>query len=67
MEFSEYHVKFLGLQSVSNGQSVKDFCFIIVDLQCQFLLYSKVTHIYTHAFSHIILHHVPSQVIRYSS
>ena len=29
----------------------------------QFLLYSKVTH----SFSHIILHHVPSHVTRYSS
>jgi len=48
---------------------------------CQFLLYSKVTqlhththtqiymciYIYIHSFSHIILHHVPSQVARYSS
>ena len=34
-------------------------------------LYSKVTQLYiyvhTHSFSHIILHHVPSQVTRYSS
>ena len=36
---------------------------------CQFLLYSKVTQLYTyiHSFSHIILHLVSSQVIRYSS
>ena len=36
---------------------------------CQFLLYSKVTqsYIYTRSFSHIIFHHVPSQVIGYSS
>ena len=54
---------------------------IIVDLQCSVnLLYSKVTqsymhyiyiYIYTHthiySFSHIILHHFPSQVTRYSS
>ena len=36
---------------------------------CQLLLYSKndpVIHIYTF-FSHIILHHIPSQVTRYSS
>ena len=35
----------------------------------QFLLYNKVTHIYIfiHSFSHIILHHVPSQVIAHSS
>ena len=45
---------------------------IIVGLQCSFnyLLYSKVTQSYIHLytfFSHIILHHAPSQVIRYSS
>ena len=36
---------------------------------CQFLLYSKVTksHIYIHSFSHIILHHLPLQVIRYTA
>ena len=38
---------------------------------CQCLLYSKVTQSciygYLHSFSHIILPHVPSQVIRYSS
>ena len=40
---------------------------------CQFLLYSKVTqlythtHICTHSFSHIIFHHVLSQEIGYSS
>ena len=36
---------------------------------CQFLLHSKVTQIYIciYSFSHIILPHVPSQVIRYSS
>ena len=40
---------------------------------CQFLLYSKMNHlyIYTHThtrlFSHIIFQHVPSQVTRYSS
>ena len=42
---------------------------------CQFLLYSKVTVcvcvcvcvcVYTHSFPHITLHHVPSQVTRYS-
>ena len=35
---------------------------------CPFLLYSKVTqsHIYTHSLSHIICHHVPSQVIGHS-
>ena len=35
----------------------------------QFLLYSNVTqlHKYIHSFSYIILHHVLSQVIRYSS
>ena len=41
---------------------------------CQILLYSKITHsfiyiciyIHTHSFSHIILHHIPSQT-RYSS
>ena len=27
----------------------------------------KINYIYTHSFSHIILHHVPSQVISYSS
>jgi len=38
-------------------------------MSCQLLLYSKVTqlHIHIHSFSHIIFHHVPSQVIRYSS
>ena len=38
-------------------------------LFCQFLQYSKVTqsHIHIHYFSHIILHHVPSQVTIYSS
>ena len=48
--------------------------FIIVDLQCcQFLLYCKVTQIYIYIFIyiyyffHVILHHGPSQVIRYSS
>ena len=45
---------------------------IIVGLQCSvnFLLYSKVTqyvYIHTYSFSHIILHHVPLQVTRYSS
>ena len=44
---------------------------IIVGLQfsVNFLLYSKVTqfaHTYVHSFSHIILHHVPPQVTRYS-
>ena len=36
---------------------------------CQFLPCSNVTqlHIYTHAFFHIILHHVPSQATRCSS
>ena len=43
-------------------------------MSCQFLLYSKVTQPYTHThthththtfFFHIILHHVPLQVIRY--
>jgi len=36
---------------------------------CHLLLYSKVTqsYIYIHSFSHIILHHVSSQVTRYSS
>ena len=37
---------------------------------CQFLLYRKVTqsyiHMYMYSFSHIILHHVPSQAIDYS-
>ena len=37
---------------------------------CQFLLYSKVIQSlpphHTHSFSHIILHHVSSQVIGYS-
>ena len=42
-------------------------------MSCQFLLYSKViqlhthTHIYIHYFFHTIFHHVPSQVIGYSS
>ena len=48
---------------------------IILGLQCSvnFLLYSKVTqshthiNIYTHSFSHFILHYIPSQVTRYSS
>ena len=44
---------------------------VVVGLQCSvnFLLYSKVTHshICIHSFSHIILHHIPSQVTRYSS
>ena len=44
---------------------------IILDLQCSvsFLLYSKMTQSYTHThifFSHIILHHAPLQVSRYS-
>ena len=49
------------------------FFSVIDGLQCSvsFLLYSKVTqsHIYTHSFSHIILHHSPSQVtgVLYSS
>ena len=36
---------------------------------CQFLLYSKVTqlHIYIHSLSHILFHHIPSQVTRHSS
>ena len=36
-------------------------------LYCQFLMYSKVSqsYLYVHSFSHIILHHVTSQVIRY--
>ena len=36
---------------------------------CQFLLYSKVTQSYIciDSFSHIILHHVASQVTRHSS
>ena len=35
----------------------------------QFLLYSKVTqaYIYILSFSHLFLHHIPSQVTRYSS
>ena len=33
----------------------------------QFLLYSKVTQLYIHSFSNIILHHVLLQVIEYSS
>ena len=34
---------------------------------CQFLLYSKMTqpYIHIHSFSHIVLHHVLSQVTRY--
>ena len=37
---------------------------------CQFSTVQQsvpVTHTYTHCFSHIILHHVPPQVTRYSS
>ena len=38
---------------------------------CYFLLYSKVTQLYTYIhsffFPSIILHHIPFQVIRYSS
>ena len=49
--------------------------FIIVDLQFSVNFCCKVTqlciyiyaHTHTHSFSHIILYHVPSQVIRYSS
>ena len=46
---------------------------ILVGLECSvsFLLYSKVpqwhTHTHTRSFSHIILHHAPSQVTRYGS
>jgi len=45
---------------------------IIASLQCSvnFLLYSKVTQSHIHVyilFSHIIFHHAPSQVTRYSS
>jgi len=43
--------------------------FIRVDLQCSvnFCLAKWPSYTYTHSFSHIILHHVPSQVIGYSS
>ena len=57
--------------SITTKSTLKNFfikcsCFTVF---CQFLLYSKVTqpHKYIHSFSHIILHHVPSQVTRYSS
>ena len=32
---------------------------------CQFLLYSEVTQSCVYIHSHIILHHIPPQVIRY--
>ena len=46
--------------------------YIIVDLQCSVNFYftekwPSQIYIYTHTFSHIILHHVPSQVTGYSS
>ena len=43
--------------------------FIIVDLQCSvnFCCTESGTYIYIHSFFHVILHHVPSQVIRYGS
>ena len=57
----------------------KSFYFSWFTMFCEFMLYSRVTwsyiyihidvcmYIYTHSFSHIILYHVPSQVIRHSS
>ena len=50
--------------------AVKNFFllkYIWITVLCQFLLYSKATqsYIYIHSFSHIIFHHVPSQVIGY--
>ena len=38
---------------------------IVVGLQCSVSFLCTVTHIYIHSFSHIILHHVPSQVTSY--
>ena len=47
----------------------KKICYSWFTVFCQFLLYSKVTqeYIHIHSFSHVILHHVPSQVIGYNS
>ena len=55
----------------TTGTSKKIF-FIIVGLQCSvnFCCTAKrpcYIYIYTHSFSHIILHHVASQVARYIS
>ena len=46
-----------------------DFNFSWFTEFCQFLLYSKVTRSHTHtpSLSHLILHHGPSLVTRYSS
>ena len=46
--------------------------FIVVDLQCSVNFcrtakWPSYTYICIHSFSHIILHHVPSQMTRYSS
>ena len=48
---------------------LKKFNYIWFTMFCLLLLYSKVTwsYIYIHYFSHTIFHHVPSQVIGYSS
>ena len=48
---------------------LKNFYLQLITMFCQFLLYSKVVQLYIHihSFFHIILCHVPSKVIRYSS
>ena len=44
------------------------FVFIIVDLQhCQFLLYSKVTQLYTLFFTLSSIYHVPPQMMSYTA
>ena len=57
------------------GNQSKNFIFYFIyilyrfTMFCQLLLYSKVTELYIHihSFSHMIFHHVSSQVIGYSS
>lgn len=46
---------------------LKKNIFLYLMYDGQFLLYSKMTQLHTYFFSHIILHHDPSQVMRYSS
>ena len=55
---------------MKNGETFKNFFYYgWFAVFCQFLLYSKVTqpYIYIHSISHVIFHHVPLQVIGYSS
>ena len=73
---SFFHIQALRFQrhfrkvNLCSDQSLRKifFCYSYFIVFCQFLLYSKMTQLYTHthSFSHIILYHIPTQVIGYS-